>query len=577
MAKDNPRLLERIIARLGGVTQRQLVDIRHRAYESGYNDHGEDEPTQGDLKKLGYRIASSSQGLRDFSSIDHAKALEIVWGLFQNNPVASRSLEIKAGYIVGSSTKVKIADTVLKEEVIDPFWKDNRVPQRLPQWVKQLYLWGEQCFPVFVRHSDGRVRLGYIDPAEIEEVICHPNNAMERWAVVTREAQQVSNKPWLLALPKRVFRVVRIDEGSYEPLGEPACEFCGVTVDTDSTSCPNCGAPLVRVIAPEHEGMYVIADQASLEPWELVMLESYGREKYDGSCLLAQVNNVSNQPRGWSDFLPVADWMEQHDETLFAVGERERLASFFGWDVTVTGSNQKEVDERGKQIKLHPPRKGTVNVHNEKEIWAFTYPDLKSSSSTEAAKEQLTHVLGGLGLPQHWYGYGDETNRATAQAQGDPTWRTLELDQFDVHSFLVMMLQFVRDQAEIAGTWRSDDDTDDEVDVDMPEMTMRDLATLSSAVSQVVQALADAISKKLMTIETARKIWARVLSELGVPVDASDEELKLNEAESMKQQGVLTEKQPSRGEELGGEATPAFASAPTPAEIGAPPIGAEGV
>ncbi len=66
----------------------------------------------------------------------------------------------------------------------------------LVNFTRQLFLWGEQVFPVAVRQSDGAVRLGYIDPADIEMVVSHPANPMERWAVVTRPQQQSAAQPW---------------------------------------------------------------------------------------------------------------------------------------------------------------------------------------------------------------------------------------------------------------------------------------------------------------------------------------------------------------------------------------------
>ena len=41
-------------------------------------------------------------------------------------------------------------------------------------------------------------------------------------------------------------------------------------------------------------------------------------------------------------------------------------------------------------------------------------PDLKQTESVSAARALLIQILGGLGIPEHWYASGDAANRATA-------------------------------------------------------------------------------------------------------------------------------------------------------------------
>jgi hypothetical protein len=51
--------------------------------------------------------------------------------------------------------------------------------------VRELSLYGEQCYPTFVNEIDGFVRLGYLDPAMIETVVMDPDNPEQPIGIVT--------------------------------------------------------------------------------------------------------------------------------------------------------------------------------------------------------------------------------------------------------------------------------------------------------------------------------------------------------------------------------------------------------
>lgn len=467
-----PTLPERILGRMGAVTKAELDTQVSEAFQKGYQeaaadyagDGGEDEPISGTTTKYGYR--KTARGLRDFTQIDRERILEIVWTLFQSNPVADRAMEIKRDYILGRGITYQARDEGL-QKVLDDFWQINKMDRRLKEFTLQLFLFGVQMLTVFVRNQDGRVRLGYIDPAEIEEVIPHPENAMEMWAVIVKA--QTAMEQWQAYIPQRAYRIVRQEENladqyqdwlknwsaakeaerdSDEP-GEPVHPF-DQNQDGDETTDP--------------EGKLVTAGQARLEEWEEKMLQTFGLEEYSGSCFYIKINSVSNQPWGYSDLLQVADWLDQQDETLFALAEREQWANFFSWDVTLKGGGEADVKRRGAELQSKAPRRGTVNVHNEAEAWRMDYPSLQQSGSIETSRAIQNHAFGGLGFPEAWFGRGDETNRATLQAQGDPTWRTLEHDQDAIRDMVLDLLHFVRDQAELAGHWKPGQDQ--ELDLD---------------------------------------------------------------------------------------------------------------
>ncbi|MFH1602427.1 MAG: hypothetical protein ABIH03_00785, partial [Pseudomonadota bacterium] len=200
------------------------------------------------------------------------------------------------------------------------------------------------------------------------------------------------------------------------------------------------------------------------------------------------------------------------------LADREQTAGFFFVDVTIDGTPE-QVKVRESEIRKKPPKKGSVNVHNTAETWSLNAPDLKQAASIETANALLTFILGGLGLPRHWYGYGDETNRATAAAQGDPTWRSLQHDQGIIHDFLLSMLEFQRDQTIEAGYWTPITDEAQIITLTMPEMTGKDIATLTAMLTNLASALMIAEQQGLMTHEQAIDAWAKAMAEIDVDID----------------------------------------------------------
>lgn len=492
MAKRK-RFLDRVIEISGGVTQSAADKRAVRAYEAGYGD-GEDEPPSGDLRKFGYRRAISGS-IRGFGGLDHDKVLDTVWRVWLMSPLAKRMLEVRRDYIVGSGVKPTTDDEEL-QIVLDDFWAINKLDARAGQFVLQRHHLGEQVFPVFVRQTDGQVRLGYIDPVQIHKVIQHPENVLEKWAVVLKDETPPSDEPWK-AKPERqrVYRIIREDEGAM--------------IDDE-------------IVIGEHQDKRVTAEQATLEEWEAELLNVYGLDAYTGSCFYFPLNELSNQARGYSDLLQVVDWIDQNETVLFDLADREAMAGFFIADVTLEGATEDQVKVRAKELAANPPKKGSVRVHNDKETWDLTAPDLKQPASVETHRAVESYAWGGMGLPNSWYGHGDDTNLATAVAQGTPTFRSLQAQQDTDKAMFVEMLQFVADQAQIAKAWTpaSEETT---IDLQMPEMTTRDLTTISTALGQAALALQQAEQAGWMTREHAVEAWAKLMAELDIEIKPAEE------------------------------------------------------
>lgn len=476
-------ILDSIMGALGIPTNTDIERRVNEAYEAGFYD-GNDDPATSDLQKggYGYKRHMSDQYVRD-GKIDFSRALETAWALWQKSPIAKRVLTMKRDHIIGHNSNPATDDDDLLE-IFDGFWKANRLDKRASEFVLQLFGFGEQCYPAFVREADGRVLLGYIDPASISRIIKHPENTLEDWMVVINEFTD----------DVRAYRIIRVDEN-----------YVDETMAKDS----------------EYAGKLVTWEQATLEPWEQGKLADLGLSEYTGSCFYFKVNAVSNQSRGMSDLLQVGDWIDQADDVLFGLADREQFAGYFSFDVTLQSADAALVKQRSKEIRSNPPGKGSVNVHNDAESWEMFAPDLHSVTTIETFRAILGLVLGGLGFPVHWFGYGDDANKATAAVQADPTTKTLEHDQGIVQDMFLTIMQFVADQAEILGRWSPG--AEYEMDFDLPEVSVKDISRISASASQLVMALLTAVGEGWLSKETAAKAFARVLSELDIQIDVVQE------------------------------------------------------
>jgi hypothetical protein len=97
------------------------------------------------------------------------------------------------------------------ERVLQKHWDDwvNLWPLKQQNKALELGLYGEQCWPVFTNSVNGHVRLGYIDPALIQEVRANSDNAeVLEWVMVKPDAYSTEARP---------YRIVHLDEDVRSP------------------------------------------------------------------------------------------------------------------------------------------------------------------------------------------------------------------------------------------------------------------------------------------------------------------------------------------------------------------------
>jgi hypothetical protein len=248
-------------------------------------------------------------------------------------------------------------------------------------------------------------------------------------------------------------------------------------------------------------------------------------ERLVGDCFYFTVNKVSSATRGRSTLLRLADWLDGYDQFLFARLERAFLLNNFIWDVMCEGMNKGDLEVFVKTLST--PRPGSIRAHNEKVTWKAETPKLESADASQEARLFKNQILGGAGFPEHWFAEGSTTTRATAMEMGLPTLKNLKSKQKKIKFMIKRMLNFVIDQAIIAGTLKKDVDRSFNV-IPSPIVSQNNRGT-AQAMNGLVDGLIKAADRKWIDNKKAKTVLSAVITQLGVDMDSDVVEETENE------------------------------------------------
>lgn len=399
---------------------------------------------------------------RSLSSLTQERMQELAVFLWKSNPLANRIIELPLVYLLAEGVTMNVQDETA-QQWLNEFWNDpiNQMDIKLPKKVREMSLFGEQCWPVFRNPTNGAVRLGYLDPGLIKEVKTDPDNTEQPIGVVTKAlGKKRKSKKYRIIVP-----------GSENIFGEEAKKI---------------------------------------------------REEFnDGECFYFNINALSSSSRGLSDLLATMDWLDLYDKALFGEVERWDALRSFIWDVTLRGATEETVKKRASEIEV--PSSGGVRVHNDAETWQAVTPDLQAANGAENARTVRNHILGGSTLPEHWYGGGGDVNRSTAGEMGEPTFKTFKFRQTEwKHILETVCFYAIYSRLEKTGNIPEDLRNYRPV-AQFPELTHRDTSVYAAALQQTVVAVGIAVEKSMMTEETAVAVIGSMISRIGIEVNPAKE------------------------------------------------------
>lgn len=410
-----------------------------------------------------WRRLTGKAANRDLPSLSQETMRKMAAYLWETNLLANRLIELPLAYLLAEGVQLVCEDEE-HQGWLNAFWNDpiNQMGLKLPTYVRELALFGELCWPVFVNEVNGAVRLGYLDPSLIGDVMTDPGNAGQDIGVETiKDANGVSRK-------------------------------------------------FATVLRGEDQELF---GQAARQ----------ARASYsDGQCFYFAINRFAAGKRGRSDLMAQMDWLDGFDEFMFDQMERNSEHDAFIWDVKLTGSTPEDVEERAKKIQR--PNRGSVRVHNDQEEWTAVAPSLNAVDRSESARLFRNYALGGATIPEHWFGGGGDVNRAAAGEMGDPFFKVATARQTFLRHVLQEVGAYVLwKRAESAGQRPDWSDPAWKVTAKFPEMVTRDITKIAAAMQSCVTAVASALADRLISRRKALEIIAVAARRLEVDIDPEEE------------------------------------------------------
>lgn len=405
---------------------------------------------------IGWRKLTGNSG-RELISTTQERMIEIAYWLWETNPMGGWMIDLMVAFVLGEGLPYEADDPEVKK-ILDDFWGNpvNRMDLYFPKHVAELGIFGELMFPAITAQQTGRLYLAYIDPAQIDQVVTDPQNVKMIIGVTLKSTQEGTGRKY-------------------------------------------------RTILPD-EAEYVLSSAAQ------ALRESFT----DGECFYYAINNVTNSPRGRSDLIRVADWLDAYEQFLFDYADKWPLLNSFVWDLLVEGGQPQEIDD---QVKKFTKKSGSVYGHNERIKLNAVTPDLNAVDAEAGARLLRNHILGSRSIPEHWYGGGGDVNRATASEMSAPIFKMLSMRQKTVKYMLQDMFAHAIRKARQAGYARITDDQAKAFSVVTPELDSKDVSKFGAAVQQIAVALIGAETQGWVDKDTARKIFAVTMGFIGIDLD----------------------------------------------------------
>lgn len=398
-----------------------------------------------------------TQSANDLPEYEFATMLRVSNHLFRSSPVARRVIEVRSNYVLGDGVRVTAQDADV-QAVIDAFLADpfNQFDRRVHGLVNAWRTYGELILPVTVNRVDGKVRVGFISPDRVAEVIPSPTNVADVVAIRLKDSVDADGRP----VDGPVLKVIRLVEDPND------------------------------------------AD--------------FGH--YRGDVFYIPANRLPDQTRGLSDLWTIADFVTAHEETIWSLAEGAAIRNAFVLHVVYKGLDEDELAERFDTTNALPPTPGEMVVTNDQVEYRFLTPTFGASDAAAWGDIILAVIATGADLPPWVLGKQDDPNKASAGVFTGPMLRAMKELQRELRAWVEDLIDFVVDQAtRVPGLIPADADLSFEVIT--PDLDNRDVTASAAALQQGGTAIVGLRDAELLDRTTAIDGVAVLIERLGVTVD----------------------------------------------------------
>ncbi len=260
-----------------------------------------------------------------------------------------------------------------------------------------------------------------------------------------------------------------------------------------------------------------------------IMKPNYGR--LEGEAFFFSINHPPNSPRGRSDYLTLFDWIDGLERYGYNFLERAENMLNFVWDVTLNGQTEEQI--RAWLQNNPPPEPGSLRAHNEAVKWEAISPDLKANNVKTGYDMGQAFIMGAARRPAAWFGGGGKAYQNEAESMDQVPIKDLGKRQKYCKAVATKLCRFVIDQAVLAGRL-SEEKAAEGFEITLPEISRKDHVKLVNGVPQLATALSLMTGEGWLSDETATRIIAFVVSQLGFEIDA---EVELDRAADRPKEG----------------------------------------
>lgn len=331
----------------------------------------------------------TTQADQEFSRLGLHNLTELARVFYLKNPLIQRGVEVKRLYVWGQGWTVK-ANNEEVQTVIDEFLKDQKnvdvigSHEARMQLETDLEVDGNLFFCFFVNSATGRVRVRMINFAEVEEVICNPDDAKEPWFYKRMWTQEGFDT--VSGAKSTTQMSAYYPDWRYNPVARPAM-IGGVKVEWDK--------PIYHV----------------------------------------RVGGFSNWKFGLSEVYDAIDWAAAYKSFLEDWASIVRSLRRFAWQITASGGNRGVAAAKAKLNTTlaagmgtegnPPPLPGSVFIGSD----GNSIAPISTNGATIAAEDGrrlLLMVAAAFGLPETFFGDASVGTLATAKSLDRPTELMME-------------------------------------------------------------------------------------------------------------------------------------------------------
>lgn len=258
-------------------------------------------------------------------------------------------------------------------------------------------------------------------------------------------------------------------------------------------------------------------DEGHTEKWD-----PYASEMQEQTLFM--LHFASNQPVGspWgeADLSPLLVWIGRFSSWLENRARLNQFRTAFMYVVQGTYASEVERKARENELKMNPPKSGSVLVMNSTngEQWGILSANLDSFDATLDGTALKKMIMDGIGQPMHWHAEPEGATQTTAEAAGTPTFRTLEETQDD---FFEMIISCAHVACEVRARIAGDVNAKADIWVEGQDITERDNASLALALGRAYPNLSDMLDREAIDdkefMRLVYKMFAEVWDEKKTP------------------------------------------------------------